>query len=120
MIDLPGVEKVNLNEKVVSLTAWKLIKEQERFVEDYRTNLLTLPKEDLLQELCDFYDLLKTNPFDLPTILRGHCLINIIKNRALTENLQDIAKDLEDYLFNEAVEISESFQNQNRLKPPAL
>ena len=72
-----------------------------RSLEKYRVKILTADKNTLLEELCEFHEMIHEYPESRDLLMKGHCLVEALKSRALTENLHDLVIELEGRLETE-------------------
>lgn len=57
-----------------------------------KQKLFYLTKAELLEQLIDYYEAVKKDPFSLSIALWGEDLMDVISERALTRELQDLAE----------------------------
>ena len=80
-----------MSENIVSLKAYRTLKECQRLFHGYRDRLGKMEKADLLQEL-DRYRKEATNyPHHLLTVVKGEILMAALKDRSLTLELKTFA-----------------------------
>lgn len=58
-----------------------------------KQRLFYLSKAELLQQLIDYYEAVKKDPFSLSIALWGEDLMDVISMRALTRELTDLAEN---------------------------
>ncbi len=73
---------------VISLQDYK----QKKYMKMTRQQMYGLPKEILLQQLIDYYEAVKKDPFSLSIAMWGEDLMDVISSRALTRELHDLAE----------------------------
>jgi hypothetical protein len=81
------MEKHNL----VSLQAFKTLKECQRLFQGYRERLSDMEKADLLMELERYRTEASRYPHHLLTIVKGEILMNIVREKSLTDELRAYA-----------------------------
>ena len=74
--------------KIISMESYKL----QKNLGTPKTKLLHLSKAELLQQLIDYYEAVRKDPFSLPIALWGEDLMEVISMRALTRELSDLAE----------------------------
>lgn len=52
-------------------------------------------KPELLQELLNYHESYQRDPHDVSVTLRGQHLMNVLEDRALLTDLQDLARDFQ-------------------------
>lgn len=78
-----------MSSNVISLQDYK----QKKYMKMTRQNLFQLPKHELLQQLIDYYEAVKKDPFSLAIAMWGEDLMDAISARALTKELHDLAEN---------------------------
>lgn len=80
-----------MSENVVSLKAYRTLKECQRLFQGYRGRLAKMEKADLLQELDRYRKEAASYPHHLLTVVKGEILMGALKDRSLTEELKSFA-----------------------------
>jgi hypothetical protein len=80
-----------MSENIVSLKAYRTLKECQRLFQGYRARLTKMEKADLLLELERYRKEASSYPHHLLTVVKGEILMNALKNRSLTEDLKSFA-----------------------------
>ncbi len=85
--------KLNDNEstKVVSLRAFRTLKECQKLFQGYEMKLQSMEKTELLSELDRYRMEANRYPSHLLTIVKGEILMQVVKRRSLTSELQSFA-----------------------------
>lgn len=78
-----------MSAKIISLKEYK----QKKNMLMPKQKLLYLSKAELLQQLIDYYEAVKADPFSLSIALWGEDLMDVISMRALTKELTDLAEN---------------------------
>lgn len=80
-----------MSENIVSLKAYRTLKECQRLFHGYRDRLGKMEKADLLQELERYRKEATNYPHHLLTVVKGEILMNALKERSLTSELKAFA-----------------------------
>jgi hypothetical protein len=80
-----------MSENVVSLKAYRTLKECQRLFQGYRNRLGKMEKSDLLQELDRYRKEAANYPHHLLTVVKGEILMAALKERSLTLELKSFA-----------------------------
>ncbi len=78
-----------MDAKVISLKEYRMNKNMMM----PKQKLLYLSKAELLEQLIDYYEAVKKDPFSLSIALWGEDLMDVISMRALTRELSDLAEN---------------------------
>ena len=81
----------DMSENIVSLKAYRTLKECQKLFQGYRTRLTKMDKTDLLLELERYRKEASNYPHHLLTVVKGEILMNALKTRSLTEDLKNFA-----------------------------
>jgi hypothetical protein len=81
----------DMSENIVSLKAYRTLKECQKLFLGYRARLTKMDKTDLLLELERYRKEAANYPHHLLTVVKGEILMNALKNRSLTEDLKNFA-----------------------------
>ena len=79
------------NAEIVSLRAYRTIRECQKLFRGYETKLETMEKAELLTELDRYRVEAGRYPSHLLTIVKGEILMQVIKKRSLTMELKSFA-----------------------------
>lgn len=79
-------------QKVVSLRAFRTLKECQRLFHGYESKLEALDKADLLCELDRYRTEASRYPSHLLTIVKGEILMQVVKRKSLTDELRSFAE----------------------------
>lgn len=90
------------NDNIVSLRAYRTLRECQKLFQGYETKLETMEKADLLTELDRYRVEADRYPSHLLTIVKGEILMQVIKRRSLTNELKSFA-DLEERRLKQEV-----------------
>jgi hypothetical protein len=77
-----------MSENVVSLKAYRTLKECQRLFTGYKARLGKMEKSDLLTELERYRKEAANYPHHLLTVVKGEILMTALKERSLTEELK--------------------------------
>lgn len=80
-----------MSENIVSLKAYRTLKECQRLFHGYKDRLGKMEKADLLQELERYRKEAANYPHHLLTVVKGEILMNALKDRSLTSELKMFA-----------------------------
>jgi hypothetical protein len=80
-----------MSENIVSLKAYRTLKECQRLFHGYKDRLGKMEKADLLQELERYRKEAANYPHHLLTVVKGEILMNALKDRSLTNELKMFA-----------------------------
>jgi hypothetical protein len=80
-----------MSENVVSLKAYRTLKECQKLFQGYRARLVKMDKADLLVELERYRKEAANYPHHLLTVVKGEILMNCLKSRSLTDDLKTFA-----------------------------
>jgi hypothetical protein len=80
-----------MSENIVSLKAYRTLKECQRLFQGYRGRLTKMEKTDLLQELERYRKEAANYPHHLLTVVKGEILMAALKERSLTQELKTFA-----------------------------
>ena len=80
-----------MSENVVSLKAYRTLKECQKLFEGYKKRLSKMDKMDLLLELERYKKEAANYPHHLLTVVKGEILVTSIKERSLTAELKSFA-----------------------------
>lgn len=80
-----------MSENIVSLKAYRTLKECQKLFQGYKTRLGKMEKSDLLQELERYRKEATNYPHHLLTVVKGEILMAALKERSLTEDLKSFA-----------------------------
>ena len=80
-----------MSENIISLKAYRTLKECQRLFEGYRDRLGKMEKTDLLLELERYKKEASNYPHHLLTVVKGEILMTALKNRSLTQELKSFA-----------------------------
>ncbi len=80
-----------MTENIVSLKAYRTLKECQRLFQGYRQRLEKLEKPDLLTELERYRKEAANYPHHLLTVVKGEILMTILKEKSLTADLKAFA-----------------------------
>ncbi len=83
-------EKI-MSENVVSLKAFKTLKECQQLFNGYRKRLVEMEKMDLLLEVERYKQEATRYPHHLLTVVKGEILMKALKEQSLTEELKSYA-----------------------------
>ncbi|HBQ21219.1 MAG: hypothetical protein A2Z91_00280 [Deltaproteobacteria bacterium GWA2_38_16] len=64
---------------------------KNKYMKMPKQKLFLLSKTELLEQLIEYYEAVKKDPFSLSIALWGEDLMDVISMRALTKELQDLA-----------------------------
>lgn len=78
-------------EKVVSLRAFRTLKECQRLFSGYESKLESLDKADLLNELDRYKVEASRYPRHLLTIVKGEILMQVVKRKSFANELKEFA-----------------------------
>ncbi len=78
-------------EKVISLRAFRTLKECQRLFKGYESKLKSMEKADLLLELDRYRVEANRYPSHLLTIVKGEILMGVLKDRSITHDLRTYA-----------------------------
>lgn len=78
-------------QNVVSIAAFRTFKECQKLYTNYRLSLYKMEKADLLVELERYRQEAGRYPSHLLTIVKGEILLEALRNRALTQEMQEFA-----------------------------
>ena len=81
-----------MSENVVSLKAYRTLKECQRLFHGYRDRLGKMEKTDLLMELERYRKEAANYPHHLLTVVKGEILMTALKTRSLTQELKSFAQ----------------------------
>ncbi|MCO5142111.1 MAG: hypothetical protein M9962_03365 [Oligoflexia bacterium] len=84
-----------MSESVVSLKAYKTLKECQKLFQGYRTRVHKMEKVDLLLELERYKKESANYPHHLLTVVKGEILMEAIKGKSLTDELRNFAANEE-------------------------
>lgn len=84
-----------MSENIVSLKAYRTLKECQRLFQGYRARLGKMDKADLLLELERYRKEAANYPHHLLTVVKGEILMASLKDRSLTEELRTFAQSEE-------------------------
>ena len=84
-----------MNSNVVSLKAYKSLKDCEKLFQGYKSRLETMEKTDLLIEVERYRQEASRYPHHLLTVVKGEILMRALKDRSLTEDLKNFAMNEE-------------------------
>lgn len=84
-----------MSENIVSLKAYRTLKECQRLFHGYKDRLGKMEKADLLQELERYRKEAANYPHHLLTVVKGEILMNALKDRSLTNELKAFAMNEE-------------------------
>jgi hypothetical protein len=76
---------------IVSMRAYKTLKECQKLFQGYRQKLMDMDKADLLLELERYRQEANRYPRHLLTVVKGEILMGVLRERSLTEELRDYA-----------------------------
>ncbi len=80
-----------MSENIVSLKAYRTLKECQRLFHGYRDRLTKMDKTDLLLELERYRKEATNYPHHLLTVVKGEILMHALKTRSLTDELKNFA-----------------------------
>lgn len=80
-----------MSENVVSLKAYRTLKECQKLFQGYKGRLAKMEKTDLLVELDRYRKEAANYPHHLLTVVKGEILMTALKERSLTAELKDYA-----------------------------
>ena len=80
-----------MSENIVSLKAYRTLKECQKLFQGYRNRLGKMDKTDLLLELEKYRKEAASYPHHLLTVVKGEILMNALKTRSLTDELKTFA-----------------------------
>jgi hypothetical protein len=81
-----------MSENVVSMKAYRTLKECQKLFQGYKVRLTKMEKADLLMELDRYRKEAANYPHHLLTVVKGEILMTALKERSLTEELKEYAK----------------------------
>ncbi len=81
-----------MSENVVSLKAYRTLKECQKLFQGYKLRLSKMEKTDLLLELERYRKEATNYPHHLLTVVKGEILMTALKDRSLTEELKEYAR----------------------------
>jgi hypothetical protein len=81
----------SMTQNIVSLKAYRTLKECQRLFQGYRGRLGKMDKVDLLQELERYRKEAANYPHHLLTVVKGEILMEALKDRCLTQELKAFA-----------------------------
>jgi hypothetical protein len=84
-----------MSQNVVSLKAYRTLKECQRLFHGYRGRLGKMEKADLLQELDRYRKEAANYPHHLLTVVKGEILMGALRERSLTTELKTFAQSEE-------------------------
>jgi hypothetical protein len=84
-----------MSQNIVSLKAYRTLKECQRLFQGYRTRLGKMEKSDLLLELERYRKEAANYPHHLLTVVKGEILMKALKERSLTQELKAFAQSEE-------------------------
>ncbi|HEY8278286.1 MAG TPA: hypothetical protein VIH99_01600 [Bdellovibrionota bacterium] len=98
MPSLPSVHEAleiregkSMTDNIVSLKAFRTLKECQKLFQGYRARLGKMDKTDLLLELERYRKEAANYPHHLLTVVKGEILMNALKTRSLTDDLKNFA-----------------------------
>ena len=80
-----------MSENIVSLKAFKTLKECQKLFQGYRNRLTDMEKIDLLSEVERYKQEAARYPHHLLTVVKGEILMRALKDCSLTEELKSYA-----------------------------
>ena len=84
-----------MSENIVSLKAYKTLKECHKLFEGYKTRLGKMEKADLLMELDRYRQEAVRYPHHLLTVVKGEILMGELRSKSLTTELKNFAQSEE-------------------------
>lgn len=84
-----------MSENVVSLKAYRTLKECQKLFQGYRNRIAKMEKADLLMELDRYRKEAANYPHHLLTVVKGEILMTALKDRSLTSELKEFASSEE-------------------------
>ena len=87
--------------KVVSLRAFRTLRECQKLFKGYHVKLNAMEKADLLTELDRYRVEAGRYPSHLLTIVKGEILMKVLKHRSVTDDLRNYASEEEARLQKE-------------------
>jgi len=84
-----------MSENIISLKAFKTLKECQRLYQGYKARLQEMEKTDLLIEVERYKQEASRYPNHLLTVVKGEILMATVKSRSLTEELKSYASNEE-------------------------
>lgn len=79
--------------KVVDMKRYRILKEQRAALADYRMQIQTMNKSDLLNELLTYHEKFMKNPLDIRATLQGQELMAVLEVRAELTELKDLSRE---------------------------
>lgn len=87
--------------KVVSLRAFRTLRECQKLFKGYESKLKLMEKSDLLSELDRYRVEANRYPSHLLTIVKGEILMTVLKDRSITHDLRNYASTERERLRSE-------------------
>jgi hypothetical protein len=84
-----------MSENIVSLKAYRTLKECHKLFEGYKTRLGKMEKTDLLLELERYRQEASKYPHHLLTVVKGEILMGELRSKSLTTELKSFAQSEE-------------------------
>lgn len=84
-----------MSENIISLKAYRTLKECQKLFQGYKGRLAKMEKMDLLLELDRYKKEAANYPHHLLTVVKGEILMTALKERSLTEDLKSFAQNEE-------------------------
>lgn len=84
-----------MSENIISLKAYRTLKECQKLFQGYKGRLSKMEKTDLLLELDRYKKEAANYPHHLLTVVKGEILMTALKDRSLTEDLKSFAMNEE-------------------------